>query len=60
MPLFMDVHLQGEEIDLDEVQKNHERDLAVQHKYGVQHLHYYLNSKQGVAFCLTSAPDNIT
>lgn len=53
----MDVHLPGEEIDLEEVRKNHKRDLAVQHKYGVQHLHYYLNSKQGVAFCLMLGPD---
>ncbi len=47
----------GEEIDLEEARKLHEKDIAVEHKYGVRHIHYYINSKEGTGFCLMSGPD---
>lgn len=60
MPLFMDLH-KAEDYDVqptvEEIKKNHIADLAVQHKYGVKFLQYWINEEAGLVFCLMEAPD---
>jgi AraC-like DNA-binding protein len=53
----MDIHLGDGAVDLENVRLAHEQDLAVQSKYGVKHIHYYINPKEGMGFCLMSGPD---
>jgi hypothetical protein len=35
---------------------NHQKDLAVQDKYGVRYLKYWFDSVSGKVFCLVEAP----
>jgi hypothetical protein len=35
----------------------HQKDLAVQGKHGVEYLHYWLNEADGTVFCLCQAPN---
>mgnify|MGYP005811421119 CR=1 FL=1 len=56
MPLFMDYH-KIENITLEDVVKAHMADLAIQEKYGVRYLQYWVNEKAGMVFCLTEGPD---
>lgn len=56
--LFMDVHrLSPGKVKLNDVENAHAKDLAVQEKYGVQFLKYWVNEKEGLIFCLVSAKD---
>jgi len=56
--LFMDVHrLSPGKVKLNDVANAHAKDLAVQEKYGVQFLKYWVNEKEGLIFCLVSAID---
>ena len=36
----------------------HEKDLAVESKYGVHFINYWVNEKDGVVMCLSQAPDS--
>src|SRR5688572_10160821 len=60
MPLFMDLH-KAEDYDVmptvEDIKKNHIADLAVQEKYGVKFLQYWINEAAGLVFCLMEAPD---
>jgi Nickel responsive protein SCO4226-like len=57
--LFMDVHrLAPGKVKLNDVAHAHAKDLAVQGKYGVQFLKYWVNEKEGLIFCLVSAADS--
>ena len=56
MPVFMDVHDNLGDVTEEDIQSAHQRDLAVQGKYGVQFLTYWFNSPDGHAFCLVNAP----
>jgi hypothetical protein len=38
MPLFMDIHKNVEGLTVDGVTEAHQKDLAVQEKYGVKYL----------------------
>ncbi len=42
---------------VEEIKENHVVDLAVQHKYGVRMIEYYINEKDGLVFCLMEAPN---
>jgi AraC-like DNA-binding protein len=42
---------------VDDIKRNHIADLAVQHKYGVKFLQYWINEEAGLVFCLMEAPD---
>jgi AraC-like DNA-binding protein len=42
---------------VDEIKRNHIADLAVQEKYGVKFLQYWINEEAGMVFCLMEAPD---
>ena len=60
MPLFMDLH-KADDYDVkptvEEIKRNHIADLAVQHKYGVKFLQYWINEEAGLVFCLMEGPD---
>jgi hypothetical protein len=56
MPLFMDVH-QVEGATAEAVAEAHQKDVAIQDRYGVQYLKYWLDESSGKIFCLADAPD---
>jgi AraC-like DNA-binding protein len=60
MPLFMDMHKASDydvKPTVEEIKRNHIADLAVQHKYNVQFLQYWINEEAGLVFCLMEGPD---
>ena len=58
MPLFMDIHI-VEDDAFSEIaaQVGHHRDIAVQHKFGVKNIKYFLNLPEKKVFCLMEAPN---
>jgi hypothetical protein len=57
MPRFIDVHHEAERgLTPEQISEIHERDLAVQSKYGVRFLKYWYDPSTGKAFCLSEAP----
>ena len=55
---FLDVHHLGAgKVTAEDVEKAHQKDLAVEDKYGVKFINYWVDEKQGVVFCLSQAPD---
>jgi hypothetical protein len=58
MPLFLDVH-NGlpEGATAKDVADAHLADLEVQDRYGVRYINYWVDVKEGKAFCLVEAPD---
>jgi hypothetical protein len=55
MRLFMDVHrLKG--FSAEEAARTRAADLAVQGRYGVNYLRYWLDAREGKLFCLVEAP----
>lgn len=59
MPLFMDFH-KIENVTVEEVKAAHMADLAVQDKYGVKFLQFWVNQEAGTVFCLVEGPDKET
>jgi len=57
MPLYMDVHRKVEGLTAEAVAGAHQKDLAVQDRYGVTYHKYWLNEDTGQVFCLVEAPD---
>ena len=57
MPLFMDVHHKVEGLTAEAVAGAHQKDLAVQGRYGVTYHRYWFNEETGQVFCLVEAPD---
>ena len=56
--LYMDVHELGAgNVTAEAVAKAHAADLAVQDRYGVQFLHYWVDEQRGTVYCLSRAPD---
>jgi class 3 adenylate cyclase len=56
MPIYMDIHADLGDVTEQDIKDAHERDLAIQDKYGVQFLTFWFNSADGEAFCLVDAP----
>jgi hypothetical protein len=57
--LFLDVHELGAgNVTASAVAAAHQKDLAVQKKYGVNFINYWVNEKDGVVICLSEAPDS--
>jgi hypothetical protein len=55
--LFLDVHHVGPgKVTAEAVAGAHQKDLAVQAKYGVELQTYWLDEKQGNIYCLARAP----
>ena len=56
MPLYLDVHHRVEGANKDKMADAHRKDLAIQHKYGVNYLRYWFDEGTGKVFCLVEAP----
>ncbi len=56
MPIYMDCH-DTPGIKIEEAEKAHLKDLAVQEKYGVKYISYWVNEDSGKVFCLMKAPN---
>jgi hypothetical protein len=57
--LYLDVHELGAgNVKAEDVAGAHQKDLAVQGKYGVNFINYWVNEKDGVVMCLSEAPDS--
>lgn len=58
LPFFLDIHQMGAgKVKMADVEKAHQKDLAVQAKYGVNCVNYWVDEKKGVIFCLAQASD---
>ncbi len=56
MPLFLDIHHKVEGLTGEAAAEAHQKDLQVQHKYGVKYLQYWYDEGTGKVFCLVEAP----
>lgn len=56
MPMYMDVHNRVPGLTAEAVAAAHQKDLAVQAKYGVKFLRYWYDEATGKIFCLSWAP----
>src|SRR5215211_4506583 len=55
---FLDIHeLGADKVTAAEVEKAHQKDLAVQHKYGVNFVNYWVDENTGTVLCLSQASD---
>ena len=56
---YLDVHNLGAgNVTADAVAGAHQKDLAVEKKYGVNFINYWVDEKNGKVFCLSEAPDS--
>jgi len=56
---FMDIHHMGAgKVTASDVAGAHDKDLAVQHKHGVNFVNYWVDEKEGVIMCLSEAADS--
>jgi hypothetical protein len=55
--LYLDIHEVGAGVKAEDVAKAHEKDLAVEKKYGVNLVDYWFDSSRGRIMCLAQAPD---
>ena len=56
--LFIDVHqLEPGKVKYEAVAEAHQKDLAVQSKYGVTFIKYWVDENKGLVYCLSSASD---
>jgi hypothetical protein len=56
---FLDVHNLGAgKVTARDVAAAHLKDLAVEQKYGVNFINYWVNEKSGIILCLSQAPDS--
>jgi len=57
--LYLDVHHVGPgKVTTKDVEGAHQKDLAVQEKYGVNLIKYWVDEKNGNIYCLAEAPDS--
>jgi len=57
MALFMDVHNLAGGVTVSDVADAHKADVAIQEKYGVNYLRYWVDESAGKIFCLVEADD---
>src|SRR5215212_7198255 len=58
-PYFLDVHeLDANAVKATDVEKAHQKDLAVQKKYGVNFINYWVDERSGTVLCLSQAKDS--
>lgn len=56
---YLDVHELGAgNVTAEAVAGAHQKDLAVEKKYDVNFINYWVDTKQGLVFCLSQAPDS--
>jgi len=57
MPLYMDIHtVDSDEFSAEDVVKAHMEDLAIEDKFGVKQLKYWVNEQGKTIFCLMEGP----
>lgn len=57
--LYIDVHqLTPGKVTYEDVAKAHAKDLAVEGKYGVHFINFWVNKEKGLVYCLSSASDS--
>ena len=56
--LFLDVHRLTPGIKPEAVAQAHQKDLAVEKKYGADFIKYWVAPEEGLVFCLASASDS--
>ena len=57
-PYFLDMHeLGANAVKAADVEKAHQKDLAVQNKYGVNFINYWVDERTGTILCLSQATD---
>ena len=57
--LYLDIHYLGAgKVSVKDVAGAHEKDLAVEKKYGANFINYWVNEKEGVVMCLVEAKDS--
>jgi len=57
--LFLDLHELGAgNVSIKDVAEAHKKDLAVQKKYGVNLIDYWVDEERGTVMCLAQAPDS--
>ena len=56
MPLYLDVHHKIDGATGKALSDAHQKDLEIQHKYGVNYLRYWFDEGTGKVFCLVEAP----
>ena len=57
--LYLDIHELGAgKVTAADVAGAHQKDLAVQGKYGVNLINYWVDEKKGTVLCLAQAPDS--
>lgn len=57
--LYLDVHHVGPgTVTTKDVEGAHQKDLAVQKKYGVNFIKYWVDEKNGNIYCLAESPDS--
>lgn len=55
---YLDIHDFGPgKVTAADVEKAHQKDLAVQRKYGVNFIYYWIDEEKGLVFCLSQADD---
>ena len=58
--LYIDVHHFGPgKVKLADVAAAHQKDLAVEKKFGVNFIDYWVDEKEGTVYCLSTAPDSM-
>jgi hypothetical protein len=58
--LYIDVHHFGPgNVKFEDVAKAHAKDLAIENKYGVHFINYWVDEAQGNVYCLSTAPDSM-
>jgi hypothetical protein len=56
VPRFLDIHSGAHGLTAEALAEAHQKDLAVQSKYGVRYLKYWYDAATGKIFCLSEAP----
>jgi hypothetical protein len=58
--LYLDIHyLEAGKVTAKDVAGAHQKDLAVQKKYGVNLVNYWVDEKEGIVMCLAQAKDSM-
>jgi len=56
MPLYIDIHKNKKGLTKKALEEAHQKDLAIQDKYGTKFKAYWFNEEQGTVFCMCEAP----
>src|SRR4051794_26592408 len=57
--LYIDVHqLEPGKVKFEDVEEAHQKDLAIEKKYAVQFIKYWIDENKGLVYCLSSSGDS--